>query len=118
MIKKKTDEELNDNWFVKLSKSVRQVESEVDSCLKTIISERISFSIDEVSIDVTMSGEDDRPVVVFKTSVYEQKFDTSTGQTLRDYDTTNVEIYIPYEYFDIEDLAGYIVGYLDCKING
>lgn len=115
MIKKKTDEELNNNCFVKLSKSIRQVESEVDECLKTIISDRMSFSINEVSIDVT--DEDDRPVVVFKTSVYEQKFDVSTGQKLLDYDTTKVDIYFPYEYFDVEDLVGYIVGYLDCKIN-
>ena len=109
MYGKRPKARLKNNPFVKIMQDSLEVENVITSMLKTLYSERASFSIDKIDISII---DEESPVITVHGVYSEQVWDVEKQCLLDNYNTTEINVGFEYDYFNFEDLALIIYGKL------
>ena len=103
MFKKKNKEELKKTPFMIISKEIEKVSEQVDKIVKSVISSRSSFYIEEVSIQFC---ED--PFVTLKCVYLEKDWSSEELKELDTYSTEKFDFNFYFDFFDFDDLPNMI----------
>lgn len=109
MFKQKSKKELSNHLFTKIKNEMFKTEERVDKILKTLYTDRYSFSIDNIEFAFI---DEDATVITISGTFCEQVWDIDKQEMLNEYRSKKIELHFEYDYFNIEDLALIIYGKL------